>query len=88
MLCVAILYYYDDGVVLRLVYCIAMWSVNSDRDEFIFLCVVCDIGIDIFESIIRCSSLYCIFFVEPVFCIDSYVDLPGLQSYYCSCKVS
>ena len=48
------MHYYDDGVVLRLVYCITMWSVNSDRDEFIFLCVVCDICIDIFESIMRC----------------------------------
>ena len=55
------MYYYEDDVVLRFVYGITMWSVNSDRDEFIFLCVVCDICIDIFESIIgcRCSSSHC-----------------------------
>ena len=61
LLYVIIMRYYNDGVVLRLVYCITMWSVSSDRDELIFLCVVCDICIDIFESIIRCrcSSSHC-----------------------------
>ena len=61
LLYVIIIHYYDDDVVLRFVYGITMWSVNSDRDEFIFLCVVCDICIDIFESIIRfrCTSSHC-----------------------------